>query len=94
MAATAPAAALLLLSTPTGPESLRTRFRPTISDILPFLAEAVKNSDHVARLDVGIVLPKTFSTRLSPRASVFLKGSRAGERFIRTPPECYSRRQI
>src|SRR2546423_571450 len=71
MAATTPPAALLLLPTPTGPESLRTRFRPTISDVLLSLAEAVKNSDHVARLDLGIVLPKTFSTRLSPRASVF-----------------------
>jgi phosphopantetheine adenylyltransferase len=70
-AATAPPAALLLLPTPTSPTSLRTRFGPTLSDVLPSVAGQVKNSDHVARLDLGIVLPKTFSTRLSPRASVY-----------------------
>jgi phosphopantetheine adenylyltransferase len=70
-AATAPPAALLLLPTPTSPTSLRIRFGPTLSDVLPSVADLVKNSDHVARLDLGIVLPKTFSTRLSPRASVF-----------------------
>jgi phosphopantetheine adenylyltransferase len=70
-AATAPPAALLLLPTPTSPTSLRTRFGPTLSNVLPSVADLVKNSDHVARLDLGIVLPKTFSTRLSPRASVF-----------------------
>lgn len=69
--ATAPPAALLLLPTPTSPTSLRTRFGLTLSDVLPSVADLVKNSDHVARLDLGIVLPKTFSTRLSPRASVF-----------------------
>jgi len=70
-AATAPPAALLLLPTPTSPTSLRTRFGVTLSNVLPSVADLVKNSDHVARLDLGIVLPKTFSTRLSPRASVF-----------------------
>jgi phosphopantetheine adenylyltransferase len=70
-AATASPTALLLLPTPTSPESLRTRFGLTFSNILPSLADSVKNSDHVARLDIGIVLPKTFPTRLSPRASVF-----------------------
>ena len=70
-AKTAPPAALLLLPTPTSPTSLRTRFAPTLASVLPSLADSVKNSDHVARLDVGITLPKTFSTRLSPRASVF-----------------------
>ena len=70
-ASAAPPAALLLLPTPTRPESLRTRFRPTFAEVLSLLADSVKNSDHVARLDLGIVLPKTFSTRLSPRASVF-----------------------
>src|ERR1700722_11031870 len=70
-AATAPPAALLLLPTPTSPTSLRTRFGLTLSDVLPSVADLVKNSDHIARLDLGIVLPKTFSTRLSPRASVF-----------------------
>lgn len=63
--------ALLLLPTPTSPASLRTRFGPTASSVLSSLADSVKNSEHVARLDVGIVLPKTFPTRLSPRASVF-----------------------
>jgi phosphopantetheine adenylyltransferase len=67
----APPAALLLLPTPTSPASLRTRFGPTIASVLPSLADSVKDSDHVARLDLGILLPKTFSTRLSPRASVF-----------------------
>ena len=70
-ATTAPPAALLLLPTPTSPTSLRTRFGATLSDVLPSVAGLVKNSDQVARLDLGIVLPKTFSTRLSPRASVF-----------------------
>lgn len=69
--AAAAAPALLLLPTPTSPEALRTRFRPTISSVLSSLADSVKDSDHVARLDLGIVLPKTFPTRLSPRASVF-----------------------
>lgn len=69
--ATTSPAALLLLPTPASPESLRARFAPTIASVLPSLADSVKNSDHVARLDIGIVLPKTFPTRLSPRSSVF-----------------------
>jgi phosphopantetheine adenylyltransferase len=70
-AATTSTTALLLLPTPTSPTSLRTRFSPTIASVLPSLADSVKGGDNVARLDVGIVLPKTFPTRLSPRASVF-----------------------
>ena len=70
-AATASAAALLLLPTPTSPASLRTRFHPTLASVLPSLAASAKSGDKAAQLDVGIVLPKTFPTRLSPRASVF-----------------------
>jgi phosphopantetheine adenylyltransferase len=70
-AATASAAALLLLPTPTSPASLRTRFHPTLASVLPSLVASAKGGGKAAQLDVGIVLPKTFPTRLSPRASVF-----------------------
>lgn len=71
MANTTAPQALLLLPAPSSPASLRPAFGPTLSHVLPFLANSVKDTQNVARLDLGIMLPKTFSTRMSPRASVF-----------------------
>ena len=67
--------ALLLLPAPTAPGSLRPLYAASLSKILPVVAGPVKGSNHNARLDIAILLPKTFSTRISPRAMVFNRAS-------------------
>jgi phosphopantetheine adenylyltransferase len=70
--ATVPSA-LLLLPAPTSfrRASLRAACGPTLSSLLPFVAQSVKGTNNTARLDVAVVLPEFINIKDTPRVILF-----------------------
>ena len=75
MAGAAPRPSLLLLPLPTSwtGASLHTACGPTLSNVLTSAGQSVKGTDHVARVDIAVVLPESFDISHTPRASLFPK---------------------
>lgn len=73
MAHVAPSPSLLLLPAPASwkRSSLRTACGPTLSNVLPFVAKSVQGTNHVARLDLAVVLPESIDIGNAPRATLF-----------------------
>src|SRR2546423_7858790 len=73
MAEATPPTSLLLLPIPTSwtRSSLRTACGPTLSNVLPFAGKSVKGTNKLARLDIAVVLPESFTIRDTPRVILF-----------------------
>jgi phosphopantetheine adenylyltransferase len=70
---TSPPPSLLLLPAPASWDrpSLRTACGPTLSNVLPFVAKSVQDTNYVARLDLAVVLPESIDVKNTPRALLF-----------------------
>lgn len=64
---------LLLLPAPASwkRSSLRAACRPTLSSVLTLVAKPVQGTNHVARLDLAVVLPESINFKETPRTILF-----------------------